>query len=649
MSGVFRAVGKIAGVVAAVALTAGTLGVGSVATAALLTKIGTIAGAAAAGASIGAQVTAKRPPRYVGSVAEIQIGADMPAPMMLGNTYSGGNIVHQVGYGPTVNDVPNTQLFMATVYSVGGPIESIDTYYADFAEIGVGAPGGDGVRAATGYFSSFMHLYPQLGAKPESSALKAPAHWTPSTPPDWGAGYKLSGMAAVGWALRWDSKNGKYASGAPQLGIRGKGVKRYDPRLDDTYPGGDGAHRWADPRTEKADFDTASGTWEWTDSPGIHGLNYALGTWERNVADGDSEYRLVYGIGIPWDGIVVDDFVELANVCEENEWTCNGVIWEPGDKWANLKRILESGGAEPCFKGGKLGLKISAPRIALDTITRDDLVEGAITVAGGQPWRDRFNTAIPKCISPAHKWQAQQSTIELAVSDWVTEDGEVKRQEVPFDLVNDFDQAAQLAAYRLYDGREAGPITLPLGSRMRRYKGGDLLTLSADLVADFGLAEANVVVLRREVDPASMTWNFTFMTETAAKHAAALAANGAAPDAISIPSTEELDSIINGPKLAGLKSTGLNATDATGGAATIAFQCPVSIGWSFLEIWHNTTDNFGTATYAAGPGAITGALGEGKSETVSGIGAGTRYFWVVTYDDTSTQLTRTESVSAVIT
>lgn len=631
MSGVFKAVGKIAGLFALIP-----------------SPIQPIAAAVSVVANIGATLTAKKPPRYTGSVSDIQIGADMPSPMMLGETYSGGNMVHQVGYGPTVNDVPNTWLFMATVYSAGGPIESIDTFYADFQPLTLSAPGVDGVRAATGYFSSILHLYPQLGLKPETSALKTPAHWTtPATPPDWGTAYKLSGKAAVGWSLKWDSKNGKYASGTPQLGIKGKGVKRYDMRLDDTFSGGEGDHRWADPRTDKAGYDAAVSTWEWTDNPGIHGINYALGTWERDISDTDSEYRLTFGIGIPLDGIEIEDFVELANVCEANGWKCNGVIWEPGDKWSNLKRILEAGGAEPCFKGGKLGLKISAPRIALDTITRDDIKEGSISVAGGQPWRDRINTVIPKCISPTHKWQPQQSTIELAVSDWVEEDGERKPQEVAFDLVTDFDQAAQLAAYRLYDGREAGPIVLPLGPRMRTYKGGDLLTLSDDLVEEFGLAEANVVVVRREVDPVSMTWNFTLMTETAAKHTAALAANGAAPDAITIPTTEFLDSVINGPRLAGFKASGLAAVANGSGGATVTFQLPTSAGWTYVEIWTSDTDDFGTAAQASPAVSITGGLGEGISEGVTGLPPGTNYFWVVTFDADG-QVSRTDSVSTSI-
>lgn len=533
MSGVFKAIGKISGVAAAVL--------------SVIPGMQPLAAAFAINSalmSVAAQATAKKPPAYRGSMADILIGADQATPMMLGDTYAGGVMVHQVGYGPTVNDVPNTYLFMATVYSVG-PIESVDTYYADFNEVTFGASIlGDGVRPAQGYFTDFMAEYTQLGLRPEPNQIRVPDNW--GTPPDWGSAYKLSGKAAVGWSLKWDSEGGKYAAGAPQLGIRGKGALRYDPRLDDTYAGGEGDHRWADPRTDKAGYDAAVDTWEWTQCPGLHALNYALGTWERDTTDGDSEYKLTFGIGLPLDGIVVEDFVDLSNVCDSNGWNCNGIVWEPGDKWANLKRILEAGGAEPCFKGGRLGLRINAPRLSLDTITRDDIREGTVSVTGAQAWRDRINTVIPKCISPAHKWSLQQSTITLQNSIWVTEDGEVKREEVPFDLVTDFDQAAQLAAYRLYNGREQGPITLTLPPQFRNYAGGDILTLSDDLVEEFGLEEADCVVIKREIDPASMRWAFTLMTETASKHTTALAATGAAPDAITIPTTEDLDGVAVG-------------------------------------------------------------------------------------------------------
>lgn len=645
MSKVLKFVGTIAGIVAAGALIISTGGIAGAAAAATL---GTVAGAATAvslAANIGANLTAKKPPGYIGSPADIRIGADHPAPLMIGDTYCGGIMVHQVGYGPTVNDVPNTYLFMANVYSVGGPIESIDTYYADFDPIAWNAPSG-GVRNASGYFNNFMYENHQLGGRPESAALITPSGW--GTPTGWGTAYKLSGKAAVGWSLKWDSKSGKYASGAPQLGIQGKGVKWWDPRDDDTYPGGAGDQRWADPRTDKSGHDDAWPTWLYSDNPGIVALGLALGRWERNESDGDSEYQLTFGVGIPQDGIVIDDFIDLANLCDENEWTVNGLLWEPGDKWANLKRVLETGGADPCFKGGKLGLKLSAPRVSLDTITRDDIAEGELKVPGCLPWRDRFNTVLPKCMSPAHKWQLQQSAIELTSSTFVAEDGEVKREEMPFELVTDFTQCAQLAAYKLFDAREAGPITLSLGPRFRFYSGGDMLTVDADLAAYLGLTTTTLVMLSRELDPATMTVTANFVTEDAAKHTAALAATGSAPDSISIPTTEDLDSIVNGSYLGGFRATEVVVSDDTGGTAEIAYIAPVSAGWTHTQVWYSATDDFDTATDGTGDQAFAG-LGAPTVAFITGLTPGTYYFWVVTFDDT-TQLTRTtSSVSQTIT
>jgi len=540
LSKVFKVIGTIAGIVAAGALIIGTGGIAGAAAAATL---GSIAGAATAISLVsqaGYALTVAKPPGYIGSPADIRIGADQQSPLMVGDTYSGGVIVHQVGYGPTVNDVPNTQLFMAVVYSAGGPIESIDAYYTDFASVSWGSASG-GIRNANGYFKDFLYENHQLGERPESAALITPSGW--GTPTDWGTSYKLSGKAAVGWSLKWDSKSGKFASGAPQLGIRGKGVKWWDPRDDDTYPGGAGDQRWADPRTDKSGHDGAWPTWLYTDNPGIVALGYALGRWERDESDTDSEYQLTFGVGIPQDGIVVDDFIDLANLCDENEWTVNGILWEPGDKWANLKRVLEAGGAQPCFKGGRLGLKLSAPRVSLDTITRDDIAEGELRVPGCLPWRDRFNTVIPKCTSPAHKWQLQQSTIELTSSTFVAEDGEVKREEMPFEMVTDFNQCAQLAAYKLYDAREAGPITLSLGPRFRFYSGGDMLAVDDELAAYLGLTTNTLVMLSRQLDPATMTVTANFVTEDSDKHTAALAATGAAPDSITIPTTADLDGV----------------------------------------------------------------------------------------------------------
>lgn len=517
MSAFLRGVGQVAGLVATVAMfvPGGQ-------------PIAAAASAVAAVASIGAQITAKKPPAQ-GSANNITIGANMPSPMILGECYYGGNRVHMVGYG-TENDVPNAYLLAVDLYGVGGPYESLVATYGDFTEVSF-----DGSGKAIGHYSNnTLYRDYQLGETPESSAL-AP-HW--SGAPDWGSGYKLSGKPAIAWNARFPKDGKRWGSGFFQSGAVWQGIKVYDPRLDSTYPGGSGAQRWSDP-SDKAAFATAKATWTYTRNPGLHALRYALGSWERDETQTGDPYQKVFGIGLGLDGVIIADFITLANVCDDNGWTCNGVIFEPGDKWANLKRILQAGGAEPCFRGGRLGLRINAPRVSLDTITRDDLADGEIVVPGTQSYRDRVNTIIPKYKSPDHKWEYVATQEPVQVLEYVEQDGEEKGEELQLDLVTDPDQAAQLVGYTLVGRREKGPVTLPCKPRLRGYGPGDLLTIDlpeATLDGDY-------IILQRSIDPATMIVNLTLVGEDSDKHAYALGLTGTSPPAITITPLEDTDEV----------------------------------------------------------------------------------------------------------
>lgn len=512
MSGVFKAIGTVAGIAAAIP-----------------GPHQPIAAAIAVTANIGAALTATKPP-VQGSTTEVTIGADQPRPMMLGDTYSPGARVLQRGYGGTVDKVVNPYAAIADVYSAGGPIAGIDQVLVDFEEVTFDTGG-----EANGHLDDYFYRQISLGPVPQTAALTG--HW--GAIPGFDASAAMSGLAHILYSLEFDPKGKKFASGVPQLGIRGRGVKTWDPRKDSTFPGGSGAQRWADPANTTA-FDAAKATWVYTYRPGLHGLRYALGTWERDPRVSGSKNVLTFGVGLKLDQIVVEDFAALETICEANGWEVSAVIYEPGDKWANLKRILEAGGAEPCWKGGRLGLKVTAPRVSLDTITRDDLAEGDIRAQGASAWRDVVNTVIPKAKSPAHKWELQQST-KITVPALVTQDGEEKPKEVPFETVKSATQAAQLAAYALWASREFGPVELPILPRLRSYRGGDRLTLHADIVTALGLPHGEVVVVQRAWNPATMTGVLTVMGETASKHAFALGQVGAFPPTISAPTAADFD------------------------------------------------------------------------------------------------------------
>lgn len=556
-----------------------------------------------------AQLTAKKPRNIAqGSTTDVKIGADMPTPYIMGDgVYYTGNRVHQIGYGGTVDDVPNPYAALVDIYS-GVSCRALVATYADFTPIVFSG------TAASGWFNGFLYRSFQLGALPESSALTG--NW--GAIPQWSSAHKLSGKAAILWSAKFDKRAERFASGLPRFGSEWDGVSVYDGRQDSTWPGGDGPCRAGDESTYVGG-DAAT-------NPGCHALTYALGRYQNGVK--------VFGIGLlggpvtidgtDIDGIVVEDFVEFANVCEANGWKVAGVIFEPGDRWNNLKQICAAGGAEPCFKGSKLGLKINAPRIPVGTITIDDLAEGELTAPGMQSWRDRRNTILPKYRSRDHKWE-YVATDPVVIADYLTEDGEEKSDNPQYDLVEDADQAAQLGAYSLFDGRERGPIEMVCKSHMRFFRPGDMLTCQLP-GPEYDLDDVDVVIIKRSIDPETMQVNLTAVTEFAGKHALALATTGTAPAAIVIPSPEELDTIAGQSKVP--RVTELIA-DVDGTDVTLSWRMPSQQEWGYVQPYRSATNDFDDAAPLGD--AIIAAQGEPWS-IVDAPGTGTFYYWVQTFD-----------------
>jgi hypothetical protein len=489
---VLGAVALIATGIGAVAGAAGFLGLA----AGTWTTIGVIAGIGATAANIGAQVLTKPPPTR-GSVAQAVWDPNAPTPYVMGEGYAGPVIRYDVGYGATLKKVVNPYRFQVHDYCGGGPIESI-TPYVDFGAVG-------------SYYSGFLYTDTQLGACPETDALAA--HW--SGVPDWGSSYKLSGKAAIGWSFLFDKSGKKFANGLPTLGAYGQWAKVYDPRLDSTFPGGSGSHRLGDETT-----------YEWSENPALHFGTYAYGRYQND--------KLVMGVGLPSEGIDWTTIAAWANTCDLNSWAIYGRVFEPGDRWQNLKDIALAGGAVPAFAGAVLSIHFWAPVVALDTITEADVADEALTVTYMQSYRDRLNTIIPKYTSADHNWE-QVSAAPVQVSTYLTDDGEERREEWPFNLVKSADQAAQLARYVVEDSRELHPIRVVCHPRMRGYRPGDCLHLD---LPQLGL-DHDAIVQTRSIDPATGKVTFTLISETPGKHAFALGQTGTPPATPALVQTGE--------------------------------------------------------------------------------------------------------------
>ena len=547
MSGVAKFVSKVAGVIAVVATIAGIV-TGNP----LLISIGQAASAVAAIAGTIAAVTAKKPPAR-GSPNLITIGANQPMPIVFGETYTGGNKVHEVGYGGLVSKVQNPYKFEAIIHSGCGPVQGFTGLFADFAAVALAG------TAATGYFAGFLYADQQLGLRPESNQLVP--NWAGT--PEWGASHKLSGYAATGLSLKFDKDGKVFASGEPQWGVTLQGVKAYDARLDSTYPGGSGPQRIND-----------RSTWAYSENPGVLGATYAYGWFHDGKKQG--------GIGMPVEGIDMPRWVEFANICDANAWTVGGIVYEPASRWDNLKDICQAGGGEPYFDRHLLGVNYNAPRVSLDTITADDIADEGFTVASGRTWRERLNTIIPKYRSGSHKWEYVPSE-DVFVADYITDDGEEKREEIQYNLVQDKDQVAQLAAYELVNRREIGQIEISCKPRLMRYTVGDMLTFDLPGTVIDGLDAT--IIRPPEINPETGMVKLIMLGETDSKHAFALGKTGNAPPVPSLLNTEAADntdgtnsttlppgyieSLISNSYVSGAGGSPLSAFDA-GATATIS-------------------------------------------------------------------------------
>lgn len=618
-----KALGKVALLAGAVALVASGVGaaagagiIGTTSAAgvttvagistATLSTVATVASAVAAAASVGSQLLAKKP-GAIGAVNQVQIGANNPIPYGMGRCFYAGSQLHDVGYGGAVGKTKNPYMSKVFVWSGGGPIDGIETFLMDWQPVTFTG------TSALGYYSSWLYAQHQLGARPEPAALAGP--WGPL--PDWSAAHKLSGMAASMISFRFDKENKVWANGVPAFGVVARWARVYDPRSDDTFPGGEGAQRFDDEDTFVFDRNAA-----------LNAITYARGRYAIDPATGDQTIR-INGCGFPADSFDWPQWVAFANTCEANNWNCDGHVYDgPGiSLWDNLKRICAAGAAVPVISGGLLSVRFQSPKVAIDTITIEDFADGERIAPGMRTYRDRVNTMVPKYRSEENKWEYVQSQA-IRFAEYVAQDrGEEKEEEWLCELVTDKDQGAQLTAYELFSRRELTGITYPCKPRLWYARLGEAYQLADP---ETGIDHLCVVAAISK-DISTATLSITFETDTTSKHALALAMTGTAPPPPTLIPPGDADDASwgnGGNQDTPNQVSEVTLTSPAAGQAKIAWRNPTSTNYSATRLYRNASFSFGTATKVNGD--LLGALGAMQSYDDTGLSPGTRHYWLVT-------------------
>jgi hypothetical protein len=456
-----------------------------------------------------------------GSQVDFQADTMSGIPLMLGRSATAGKIVH----GNTSGEAnKNIALFYLVALSAG-PIVGVESVIAADLPITLN---GELVIAPPQYANS-MAVRVSRGLKPEPAAVY-PAAVDPAWIPEWTPAHKTSGVAMAWWTLVYDTKS--YPSGVPKPLFVLTGPPVYDPRKDDTVPGGIGPQRWDDETT----WTTAG-----NDNPFLQGLAWCIGRHDNG--------KLVLGVGAPIDAIDLPAFTEGANVCDANAWRVGGEVLSSDRKWDVLKSILQAGGGEPTRLGGRLSCYVRTPRVSLGTITGQALV-GDASITGTKRRRDRFNQIIPTYRSEDHAWQLVPAGA-VTVDAYVEADGGLRSREGSYPLVQVAKQVAELAAYDVLDAREFEPVVLPLGPAYVAAKPGDCFIIDEP---EFGMISQPVLVQTRELDPATGQVTLTCRSETPGKHEYAL---GRAPNPPPIPGLTPVDpTFVSKPDLGSWVATG---------------------------------------------------------------------------------------------
>ncbi len=607
-------VAMIAGAIALVATGVGAAGSAgllsmSASTAATVSTVAQVATVVAAAASVGAQVMAKKP-GLQGSVNQVTIGANSPIPYGVGRSFYAGTQLHDVGYGGKVGKTKNPYLSKVFVWSAGGPIDGVESLLLDWQAVSFAG------TSALGYYASWLYADHQLGLRPEPDALAGP--W--GAVPDWSPAHKMSGMCASMLNFRFDRDNKVWANGIPAFGVVARWARVYDPRKDSTYPGGDGDHRF--------DYEDS---FEFDRNAALNAITYARGRYAIDPATGEQTIKVI-GCGFPYETFDWPQWVAFANVCEANGWNSDGTVFDgPGlSLWDNLKRICAAGAGVPVISGGLLSVRFQSPKVALDTITRDDFADGERMAPGMRTWKDRINTMVPKYRSETNKWEYVQSAA-VRFEDYIALDGEPKEEEFLCELVTDKDQAAQLTAYELMNRRELAGITYPCKPRLWYARLGEAYHVSDP---DAGLDHLCVVAaISKDISTSTVT--LTFETEDTAKHAVALAMTGTAPPPPTLvpPGDSDDASWDNGGAGTPDTPTGWSmSVEALGGSAGVSIVVTGSAASSNAE-----EITFEYRPYDAGNGAGDNWIGaslEPSSTTtkvIAGISAGVGYEVSVRY------------------
>lgn len=517
-----------------------------------------------------------------GRTSEWTLSPDGPIPFAAGRIGVAGAVVHKATFGPDLmyNGIP-------AVLSGAGPIDGYETFKADEEFVAFDGNG----KAVTSQYANELWYRKTMGNQPDVAVTSPPGLKNNATLPGWGAQHKLSGKAAYMVVMGENSKGTAFTTGEIKPLITLRGLKGWDPRLDSTWPGGEGPCRLDNPAT-----------WVYLRRPGLWGLKWSLGLWEGPTlkgapAHGSATDYQVGGIGAKLSGIDVAAFVNLENICDANDWTVSAYPTTDDDKFAVLESFLQAAGATFAMRAGKIScIQRAAPRTSIVTIGAGDTA-GPLEIDTAASRIDRINTIRPRILSEAHRWQ-MTAIAEVSAEAYREQDGAVRPRGIDYTYVSNATQGAQLAALQIANTREGIAGVVPLKPHLQKIKPGDAFTITEP---GFVLNGLKCLCLSTDFDPTTKIVAVSFVSETDAKYPFALGQSQEPPEPavlepvdpryVSPPGAGEWEIVVRPPSTSGGQVPGFDLTGSVDNATATAV----------LVEWGSTDEGPWTQAYLGPP------------------------------------------------
>lgn len=398
------------------------------------------------------------------SVTTLSVG-EMPREFIVGTAGTGGSLVDGYYYGGEHGTDWNLLVVALADHVCDGLVGFYvgDTYVAF---------GGDGDVAG---YNGQLKVWWRPGAADDADFPEEISSLGPATAPG-----NLRGVAKVAVAYKADAPDAEspiWTSGRPAFLWVVRGALCYDPRKDDTVPGGEGPHRWDDPTTR-----------EFSDNAELCRYLFSRGVYALDAVDEPAKLRLGRGLSAyeaPPERVfaaanLCDELVDLGEGETERRYRVGGVI-RSSETFERVEQMFaDAMGGFIIQPEGGVAVSPGEAKTPVASITDDDLVVGeAVRMTPFRSESDRVNTIIPRYVEPTQKWADTSAGVLRDLTD-ILADGGPLEETLPLVLVPFRAQAERIGEMRRRQHRLERTASITLGPRFAHLEEGDWIEWTSD-------------------------------------------------------------------------------------------------------------------------------------------------------------------------